>query len=68
MPKEDLHTFKQLLMDKPDGNCVFESNKTILASDLATIAGTRSGGFIIAFFRVLLNYFNRRTPGHVHFC
>ena len=23
--KEVLHTFKQLLMDKPDGNCVFET-------------------------------------------
>ena len=41
VPKEDLHTFKQLLMDKPDGNCVLECNKSILASDLATIVGTR---------------------------
>jgi hypothetical protein len=31
VPKEDLHTFKRLLMDKPNGNCVLEDDSTILA-------------------------------------
>jgi hypothetical protein len=41
VPKEDLHTFKRLLMDKPNGNCVLEDDSTILASDLFTIVGNR---------------------------
>ena len=39
--QEDLHTFKCLLMDKPDDSCVFEYNNTIIASDFATLVGTR---------------------------
>ena len=62
VPKEDLHTFKQLLMDKPDGNCVWESDKTILASDLATVVGTRWLHYsILSGFVKLLQQENSRT-------
>lgn len=41
MVQEDLNIYKRLLLDTPDGHCVLEHNKTILASDIATLAGTR---------------------------
>ena len=39
--KKDLETFKKLLEDTPNGHFVFDYNKTILASDIASIAGSR---------------------------
>lgn len=39
--QEDVDVYKKRLLNTPDGHYIFEHNKTILASDIATLAGSR---------------------------